>query len=69
MNSKPHGIAVIISIDEIMMSPGSVGLLPPSRRAVNVDKVSLAETFKYLGYSVEMYSNLTISELKHRMRQ
>jgi hypothetical protein len=70
MNCKPHGVAVIFSVDEIMLSPGSFdGPTPPSRRGVAVDRASLETTFKYLGYSVEIYANLTSAELKQTMRR
>ena len=69
MNCKPHGTAVIIAVDEIMVSPGLAPPTPPSRKALSVDKASLEATFQYLGYSVMIYANLSSSEMKRVMRR
>ena len=68
MNCNPHGVAVIIAIDEVMFTPGVEAPQPPSSQVAAMDKTSLSLTLGYLGYRVEAYANLTAAEITHKMR-
>ena len=68
MSSKPHGLAVIILIDEVMFTPGVDAPEPPSSNVAAMDKASLSSTLGYLGYAVEMYNNLTAAEITRKMK-
>ena len=68
MNSNPHGLAVIIAIDEVMFTPGAEAPQPPSSDVAGMDRTSLSHTLQYLGYSVEIYANLTAAEITRKMK-
>lgn len=68
MSSKPHGLAIIIIIDEVMFTPGVDAPQPPSSNVASMDRTSLSLTLQYLGYSVETYTNLTAAEITRKMK-
>lgn len=68
MNCRPHGVAVIFAIDEVMFTPGVEAPQPPSSQVAAMDKTSLALTLHYLGYRVETYANLTAADISRKMR-
>ena len=69
MSSSPHGLAVIIIIDEVMFTPGVEAPQPPSSSVAAMDRTSLSCTLGgYLGYRVETYTNLNAVEITRKMK-
>ena len=68
MDKTPHGIAVIINNFEFHSTvPGKNPL--PGRRGSQVDEHNLCVMWKYLRYDVQVFRNLTASELTHQLTQ
>ena len=69
MSSSPHGLAVIIIIDEVIFTPGVEAPQPPSSSVAAMDRTSLFCTLGgYLGYRVETYTNLNAVEITRKMK-
>ena len=57
MSSSPHGIAVIINNEEI--SKGK------DRKGTRINEKNLIQTFRYLGYIVEVHRDRSASQIRH----
>ena len=57
MSSSPHGIALIINNEEIWGQN--------DRRGTKIDEKNLIQTFRYLGYIVEVHRDRSASQIRH----
>ena len=68
MDCIPHGICLIIN-NHRFYHPTNPEKAHPERIGSEVDCHNLVETFRYLGYRVEVAENLSSVEMKQRLRE
>ena len=56
MSSSPHGIALIINIEQILGQN--------NRQGTRIDEKNLIQTFRYLGYIVEVHRDCSASQIR-----